>query len=126
MLDTNSLIQLNVTIISEDNQKVKAYNEVIRHNYHSLKEATTINNYKIKDLYLKTDSARANAYGHQIVINKTIVNNNPKTIYYNRYYSSLIMFTGYLILKYIRENKPHKYIHSIETLRKPIEPETVL
>lgn len=73
---------------------------------------------------LKTDSARANVYGHQIVVNKKIVNNNPKTIYYKRDYSSLIMFTDYLILKYIQENKPSKHIHSIETLRKPIQLET--
>ncbi|HEY4539250.1 MAG TPA: hypothetical protein VIG94_04475 [Faecalibacter sp.] len=41
---------------------------------------------------LKTDSARANAYayayGHQIVFIKAIVNNNPKTIYYQRDYST--------------------------------------
>ncbi|HEY4539249.1 MAG TPA: hypothetical protein VIG94_04470 [Faecalibacter sp.] len=39
---------------------------------------------------LNTDSARANAYayGHQIVFIKTIVNNKPKTIYYQRNYST--------------------------------------
>ena len=56
---------------------------------------------KLSEEKLKTDSARVNGNGHQIVVNNTIVNNNPKTIYYNRDYSSLIMFTDYLILKYI-------------------------
>ena len=80
---------------------------------------------KFSEEKLKTDSARVNSYGHQIVVNNTIVNNNPKTIYYNRDYSSLIMFTDYLILKYIRELKPTKIIYPIQTLRKPLEPETI-
>ena len=78
---------------------------------------------KLSNENLKKDSARANALGHQIVKNKTIVKNNPETIYYQKDYSSLIMFTDYVILKYIRENKPSHYIHSIETFRKPIEHE---
>ena len=44
-----------MNIISEDNQKVKAYNELIRHNYRPLKETTTINNYKIKDLVVSNE-----------------------------------------------------------------------
>ena len=80
---------------------------------------------KLSKEKLNTDSVRVNGYGHQIVVNKTIVNNNSKTIYYNRDYSSLIMFTDYLILKYIRELKPTKIIYPIETLRKPLEPETI-
>lgn len=77
---------------------------------------------------LKTDSARvnANAYGHQIVFIKAIVNNNPTTIYYQRNYSTWIMITDYVVLKYIRKNKPIYCIHSIETFRKPIVPETIL
>ena len=92
-LENNRIVD-SVTIISEDNLNVKS-NEVIRHKYHSLKDATTINNY-------------------------------PKTIYYHRDYSSLIMLTDYVILKYIRESKPSKNIHPIKTLRKPIKPETIL
>lgn len=81
---------------------------------------------KLSKERIKTDTISELGYGHQIVIDNHTIINNPKVIYDNKDLSSIIMFTDYIILKYIPALKPEKFIYPIHTKRKPLEPETAV
>lgn len=81
---------------------------------------------KLSKESIKSDTISELGYGHQIVIDNHIIINNPKVIYDNKDLSSIIMFTDYIILKYIPVQKPEKFIYPIVTKRKPLEPETAV
>ena len=81
---------------------------------------------KLSKESIKSDTISELGYGHQIVIDNHTIINNPKVIYDNKDLSSIIMFTDYIILKYIPAQKPEKFIYPIVTKRKPLEPETAV
>ena len=80
---------------------------------------------KLSKKSIKTDTISKLGFGFQIVINNNTIITNPKVIYDNKDISSLAMFTDYIIMKYIPELKPSNIIYAIQSLRKPIEPETI-
>ena len=85
----------------------------------------TIQNKLSKNIFV-TDTTKNGINGHIIVLNKKFINNNYDTIYDDMQYSSLLMFTDYIILKYIPNKKPSKAIHNIVSFRKPLFPESIV
>lgn len=77
---------------------------------------------KLSKESIKTDTISDFRIGHQIVIDNNIIINNPKSVYENKEIASIIMFTDYIILKYIPELQPEKFIYPINTKRKAVTP----
>ena len=125
-IDQNNNVKVNVEVNKYDNYSETEYGG----SYQFKLEKKDIELYKSlqnklsKNIFV-TDTTKNSYYGHIIVLNNEYVNSNYKTIYNDIEYSSLLMFTNYIVLKYIPSLKPSKFVHQINSYRKPVSPEII-